>query len=550
MPCGRCQGTLVSIGGRLVCPRCKGIEIVPAADAAGTLKALARRAGRKLEARMRGYDRDDILRAAFGKREMVARGFLFGLEPIDIRTVLGCNAVLATLGAKKARSGGRRADPARLHGLVQGLGSMLFRLEKAEELEAGTYSLFRAEKYSLNDLVSDDSGAFPLHPNERDVSAFGARSDLGMITQSQAARRAPPPPDGGIGEALGTKKGLTVEEVVRDCYHHAYMFADIFFGTPVRGRYGAPPDLDKVKIPPLRLKKFVSLFPCDMDNITVCGASQFEALARRVFGGEYPDFERNFVMSDGRPGAFPLFMAVGGRVHVSHFIGEFYSYALLTVVHRAELDQETQRRSKEYESEVVPAHFKNRGYAYYADQRGSAQRDDAAPDRRQCSRGSQPCTAPRGGKKKLQIDGIAVSSGAAYVIEAKYWNPRKCLGGAGRYGAHDDMARGSIEGTRLDRATGKWKRRGAALADKVEWVEKNRARYGILDGTPVKRALVTNTHPVAREYKGCEIIHVPDPDALGVQDDAGGPAGGGAGMPATASSWGPRSAPPHGGRSP
>ena len=524
MPCGRCQGTLVSIGGRLACPRCEGIGIVPAADAARTIRALARRAGSKLAAKMRGYDRDDILRAAFGKREMVARGFLFGLEPIDIRTVLGCNAVLATLGAKTAGScGRRRADPVRLHGLVQRLGSMLLRLEKAEELEAGTYSLLRAEKYSLNDLVSDDSGAFPLRPNERDVSAFGARSDLGMITQSQAAQRAPPPPDGGIGEVLGTKKRLTVEEAVRDCYHHAYMFADIFFGTPVRGKYGAPPGLDKVKIPPLRLKKFVSLFPCDMDNITVCGASQFEALARRVFGDEYPDFERDFVMSDGRPRAFPLFMTVDGRVHVSHFIGEFYSYALLTVVHRAELDRETQRRSKEYESEVVPAYFGKKGFIYYAN----------------------VCA-----KNAYEIDGIAVSSGVAYVIEAKYWNPRKFLGGAGRHGAYDDMIRGSIEGTRLDRATGEWKRKGAALVDKAEWVEKNRGRYGILQGTPVKRALVTNTHPVAREYKGCEIIHVPDPDALGVQDDAGWPVAGGAGMPATASSWGPRAAPPHGGRSP
>ena len=524
MPCSRCQTLRIPIGGRLACPRCEGMEIVPAADAARTLKALARRAGRKLAARMRGCDRDDVLRAAFGKREMVAREYLFGLEPIDIRTVLGCNAMLATLGAKTAGScGRRRAGPAWLHGLVQRLGSMLLRLEKAEELEAGTYSLLRAEKYSLNDLVSEDSGAFPLRPNERHVSAFSARSDLGMITQSQAARKAPPPPGGGIGAALGTKKRLTVEEAVRDFYHRAYMFADMFFGTPVRGKYGAPPDLGRVTIPPLQLKKFVSLFPCDMGNITVCGASQFEALARREFGDEYPDFERNFVMSDGRPGAFPLFMEVGGRVHVSHFIGEFYSYALLTVVHKAELDQETQRRSKEYESEVVPAHFKKMGFIYHAN----------------------VCV-----KNAYEIDGIAVSSGVVYVIEAKYWNPRKFLGGVGRHGAYDDMIRGSIEGTRLDRATGEWKRKGAALADKAEWVEKNRARYGILVGTPVKRALVTNTHPVACEYKGCEIIHVPDPDALGVQDDAGWPAGGGAGMPGTVSSWGPHAPSPHGGRSP
>ena len=492
-------------GGRLSCPRCEGVEIVPKSEAAKTLKALARRAGSKLAARMREYDRDDILRAAFGKREMIARRFLFGLEPMDIRTILGCNAVLATLGAKKAGSGRRRADPARLHGLVQGLGSMLFRLEKIPDLEAGTYDLHRMEKYSLSDLVSEDSGAFPLCPNEMRVSAFGARSDLGMITQSQAAQRAPPPSGGDIRAALGTKKRLTVEETVRGYYHLAYTLADVFFGTPVRSKYGAPPCLGRVKIQPLRLKKFVSLFPCDMDSITVCGAGPFEALARREFGDEYLDFERDFVMSGSRPRAFPLFMTIGGRVHVSHFFGEFYSCALLTVVHRAELDRETQRRSLKHESELVPAYFKDRGYAYYANQ---------------------------GVKNALQIDGIAVSSRVAYVVEAKYWNPRKFLGGAGRCGAYDDAVRGSIEGIRLDRATGKWKRRGAALADKAEWVEKNRGQYGIPDGTPIKRALVTNTYAAAREYMGCKIIHVVDPDAPGAQ---GATAGLAYGVPAASS---------------
>ena len=519
MPCSHCQGTLVLNGGRLPCPRCKGVEIVPKSEAARTLKALVRRAGSKLAAKMRGYDRDDILKAAFGKREMIARGFLFGLEPMDIRTILGCNAVLKAFGAKKVGSGCRRADPARLHGLVQRLGSMLFRLEKIPDLEAGTYDLHRMEKYSLNGLASEDSSAFPLYPNERHVSAFAARSDLGMITQSQAAQRAPPPPGGDIRAALGTKKRLTVEETVRDYYHQAYTLADVFFGTPVRSKYGAPPNLGNTRIPPLRLKRFVSLFPCYMDSITVCDAGPFEALARREFGDKYPAFERNFVMSGGRPRAFPLFMTIGGRVHVSHFFGEFYSCALLTVVHRAELDRETQRRSLKYESEVVPAHFKDRGYAYYANQ---------------------------GVKNTLQIDGIAVSPRVVYVVEAKYWNPRKFLGGAGRYGAYDDVVRGSIEGIRLDRATGKWKRRGVALADKAEWVEKNRGQYGIPDGTPIKRALVTNTYTAAREYMGCEIIRAADPDAPGAQ---GATAGLAYGVPAASSAerggagaLGPRSA--------
>lgn len=352
MPCGRCRNILVAIGGSLSCPPCEGIEIVPPGEAARTLSDLARRTGRKLVARMRRYGGGEVLRAAFRKREMIARGFLLDLEPMDIRTVLGCNAVLGRLGSG-AESGGRRADPGRLLGLVQRLGSMLLRLEKVEELKAGTYSLLRAEKYSPDGLASGDPCGFPLYPNERHVSAFAARSGLGMITQSQAARRGAPQ-DGDVHAALGTRKRLTVGETVKDYYHHAYTLADVFFGTPVRKKYGAPPKWNRLTIAPLRLKKFASSFGYDRGRITVCSAGRFEALARKEFGGRYPDFERDFVMSGGRPGAFPLFMRIGSRVHVSQFFGEFYSCALLTVMHKADFDRETERRSREYESEVVP----------------------------------------------------------------------------------------------------------------------------------------------------------------------------------------------------
>lgn len=497
-----CDSPRIPIRGRLACPRCERMRLVPRNDAVRRLGKLARRAEKKLARRMGRYARDDILTEAFKKREQIAREYLFNWKPMDVRMFLGCSAAIKKFGSAKTALGCRRADPARILGHIQKLGNMLHRLEKVPDLEAGTYSLLHTEKYSLNALVSADSGGFPLYPNEKHVQAFVARSGLGMITQSQAERREAEPSGGVSPAALGTKKLLTVEETIRAQYYHAYMFADMFFGTPVRKKYGAPPDLDRVTIPPLELKKFVSQFPYDMDAITVCGAGRFEALASKAFGGAYRSFERDFVMSSDSARAFPLFLKIGDRVYVSQFFAEFYSTALLTAVHRKELDRETMRRSRLYESEVVPARFRKWGFAYYPNQMV---------------------------KDGFEIDGIAVSPDTAYVIEAKYWNPRKFLGGVGRYRAHDDMVRGSIEGTHYDRGTKAWKKRGVALADKAAWVEKNRAIYASPCGTPVKCALVTNTHPVAREYKGCAIILVADPDALDAQDDAGGPPGGGPG---------------------
>lgn len=498
MQCASCDSPKISIRGRLACLHCERMRLVPKNDAVRRLGNLARRAEKKLTHRMSRYARDDILTEAFKKREQIAREYLFNCKPMDMRMLLGCSAAIKKFGLAKMALGCRRADPARILDYIQKLGNMLHRLEKVPDLEAGTYNLIHMKKYSLNALVSADSGDFPLYPNEKHVQAFVARSGLGMITQSQAERRAAGPSGGVSPAAFGTKKLFTVEETIRAQYYHAYMFADMFFGTPVRKKYGAPPDLDRITILPFKLKKFVSQFPCDVDAITVCGAGRFEALASKAFGGACRSFERDFVMSSDNTGAFPLFLKIGDRVYISQFFAEFYSSALLTAVHRNELGRETMRRSRLYESEVVPAYFKKNGYKYHADQ---------------------------GVRNTLQIDGIAVLPNAAYVVEAKYWNPRKFLGGAGRYRAYDDMIRGSIDGTHFERSSKKWERDGRPLAAKAEWVENNRGRYDIPDGTAVKCMLVTNVHPTAREYNGCVIIYVGDPDALDAQDDAGGLAG-------------------------
>lgn len=511
MPCARCDSLKISIRRRLACPRCEHIRLVPRNDAGRKLEELACRAEKQLVGEMRAYARDDILTTVFKKREQIARESRFDRRLMDVRTVLGCSAAIKKIATTKAGFGSRPVDSERLSSLSQMLGNMLLRMEKASDLEAGTYVLLHMEKYHLKSLVSADLDTFPLHPNERYVRAFVARSDLGIMTQLQAEQHAAAPGSGGRA-APGARTMLTVEDAARDYYQTSYMLADAFFGGPVRKKYGAPPDLDRVKIPLYYLQKFASLLPYDREGIAVCSADRFEELARKVFGADCQSFERDFVMSSARPGAFPLFLKIGGKVYGSQYFGIYYLCALLNVVHRGEFDLETRRRGRLYESRVVPAHFRKQGFTYHANLKVKNAR------------------LARKVKKDFEIDGVAVSPGAAYVIEAKYWNPRKFLGSDGRYSAYDDLIRGSIEGTQRERDRKKWKEVGVALAVKAEWIEENRERFGIPAGTAVKRALVTNTYPTAREYKGCEIIRVQYPDVVDAQDYANVPAGGGPGV--------------------
>lgn len=499
-----------------MCPRCERVRVVPPGDAARTLEALARRAEEEIVGKMSAYARDDALKAAFQHRERIARESHFDCGLMDVRTALGCSAAIKELVTAKTELGGRPADPARLLGLVQMLGSMLLRLEKTSDLEAGTHNLLYMKKYDLNSLASADPDAFPLYPNERHVQAFVARSDLGIMTQSQAEQRAAAQP-GQRRAAPGARTPLTVEEAVRDYYEHSYMLADAFFGGPVRKKYGAPPDLDQVKIPLYQLQQFMFHLPYDEGGIAVCEAGRFGELVRKVFGADCQNFERSFVASGESPGAFPLFLKIGGKVHASQLFGIFYLGALFTVVHKNEFDQETRHRSRLYESRVVPAYFEERGFIYHANQKVKK-----IPAGKETSKG-------------FEIDGIAVSPRVVYVVEAKCWNPRKFLGSAGRHSAYDDMIRGSIEGTHFERKAKKLECDGHSLASKAKWVENNRGQYDIADGTPVKCMLVTNTHPIAREYKGCEIIRVEYADVPDMQRAAGRLAGGGPATPGGAS---------------
>ena len=450
------------------------------------MEAVARTTEIRLMNRMNKYTNSQIQKAAFAERERIAGRYLLELVPMDMRTILGCSTIIKKMQRKKIKSRNRRQNRSPPSRLIHKFGTMLLNLEKTIDLEAETHNMLHITKYDLSNLETTNPSHFPIYPNERYVQAFAARSDLGMITQSQAEQKTTKP-NNDIQAALGTKKIHDIKETVRTFYHISYLFTDMFFGNPLRKEYGAPPDWDQTKILPLQLKEFMSGFEYDENGIATCNEDRFESLARKKFGVRYQDFERNFVISDKCPNAFPLFLKTGNKTLLSRFFSEFYIYPLLPVIHRREFDRETERRSLEYETAVVPAHFREMGFTYHANQ---------------------------GKKNDLEIDGIAVSAAVTYVIEAKYWNPRKFLGSAGRYNAFDDVIRNSIDGVHLERGTGKITKRGVALIDKVKWVETKRDIYNIPKRTPIKCMLVTNTHPNIRKYCECKITRVPDPDAL------------------------------------
>lgn len=488
MPCDRCKSWLISIDGCSACPACDAIRLVPKNDAIKIVTSIAHMKESELIARINKYSKTQIQEMAFVERELVAGRYLFNSVPMDIQMVLGCSAVIKKLYKGKINPCDWWQIRSPLHHLIHEFGTMLLDLEKTIDLEAETYVMPHTAKYDLSNLTAIRPDYFQTHPNERHVQAFVARSDLGMITRSQAEQKMGET-NNDVHAALGTKKILTVEETVRTFYHISYLFADIFFGNSIRREHGAPPDRDRTKILPYQLKEFMFEFRYGENGLARCRGDKFESIAREKFGGQCHDFERNFVISDKHPDAFPLFLKMGDTILASRFFSELYICSLLPIMYKSEFDRETERRSLEYESTVVPAHFKKIGFKYYANQ---------------------------GQKNVIEIDGIAVSDAVTYVIEAKYWNPRKFIGSVGRYNAYDDVVRNSIDGTHLERDTGKTARRGVALMDKAEWVERKRDLYQIPGGTPIKCMLVTNTLPNMSEYGGCAIRRVQDPDALSV----------------------------------
>lgn len=430
-------------------------------------------------------DQDRIIGAALVVRELEARRFILDYAPLNLRVLVGTTSLIRHNLQTPHAPGGKWIGAGEAARLVRSYCMLLSAWDSLRGLRAGTHRLIRMAGYGLDSLhYGTLAPGLSLCPTEAHAPVAHALAKHGIVTEAHtlAAQKINEMHMGWEPAEIGSKRIASLEQAILALYPVSSVLSVALAANRMRREIFSLPDGERTPAAFLELKRLISGIPAFSSGVAWCHTSHFERLARARFGERHPAFARNFVAGRGSPGAFPLFLRIGDKVITSHFFGELYLYALLPVLHKRAFDQETARRGKAYER-IVQAHFEQRGFRYIPNV-----------------------------KKKglLEIDGIAVSKGIAYVVEAKCWGPQRLIDDPVYLDIVEQKVCGAIDGVQHEHSTRKTKRTGVSLPLKVEWVRENRNQFGIGPNAEVKGLLVVNTASSVIEHSGCKVMFVDD----------------------------------------
>lgn len=208
----------------------------------------------------------------------------------------------------------------------------------------------------------------------------------------------------------------------------------------------------------------------------------FEKQVNRYFGKRSGEINNCLILSEENPDANPLFLQAGNFILISQAFSEIFCYALHGLLDRTIFDQETERRSKIFESKIVKEEFEKSGYRYIPNFKV---------------------------RNKMEIDGIAISDSKAYVIEIKGWKSKFLIEEKSSLDNLERDVRDAIDGLHITHSTGKIKKR-VSLPNKVDWVKNNKSKFNIQNNVEIVGMLVINQEPTIHNYKNCIIKYLDD----------------------------------------
>ncbi len=217
---------------------------------------------------------------------------------------------------------------------------------------------------------------------------------------------------------------------------------------------------------------------------TVTGVSEFVTRAKKHFGMKEEDVVQYLIFSERSPTCFPLFVALGDTIHISHRTSFLIYIFLHAVLHRDLFMEETVRRSREFEKHEVRKEFERLGWHYYPNLK----------DKRK--------------SPSLEIDGLAATyERKMLVVECKGWTIRPFY----EHKATQDYLIRDLEGI-VDgkKYTSGNPERIPSLIHKLEFVRRNMSLWGFdpKDYGTVDGMIVMRGYPPIDEYKGFRILSI------------------------------------------
>jgi hypothetical protein len=226
----------------------------------------------------------------------------------------------------------------------------------------------------------------------------------------------------------------------------------------------------------------VNSYPMNQEALYHTSLPEFIVRATKYLRIHRKKVKELLVFSGKNTQIFPMFLEVNGRVYISHRASFMIFILLHTIVYRSLFDQETVKRSKEFEKKEVKRIFQSIGWKYLPD----------ITDKRKAS---------------IQVDGIAFFGSKMVVIECKGWKLKPFYEYQTQQNYLIRDIKGIINGQKY---THQKPKRIPSLIDKINYVKANMERWGLnsKDFDVIEGLIVLPSFPPISEYKGIQVLSI------------------------------------------
>ena len=482
MPCKVCGTSLIYIYDYPTCPKCEHVTLVPYEDSIKIAKHLLDNFKKAFFEIVKPFKKTHILANVFWQREKQIRKFYQKYSTIELSRLLSCTLLLRRVFQMNGFLEQNDVNEVDANKMIIAYEALADFEEACIKLKSNHFSMVKMFPYDINNLdelkIKDNTIIFPNETYDRIMITF---SQHNIMTTEEADKKMEVWSKNFVKPKFGAKKSQTPEETISRFYDLISSFYMALYRSQLYlEAFGLPNE--NLGIDPLQIKRFCTRHPTHPTGISLTKYDDFKKQVRSYFSNKSDLFEENFVLSETNLPAFPFFIKFDDNVLNSQAFGEFFSYTLHAILNKELFDNETEKRSKEFESKTVKEKFEELGFKYVPPYQ---------------VKGNQP----------MEIDGIAISNSRVFVIEVKGWGAKRLIE---EKTAEDILIRetkNAIFGYHFVVKTNQLKKK-VSIGTKVKWVDENRSKFGISPTASIKGLLVINQHPPFPECGDCLVRSV------------------------------------------
>jgi phage FluMu protein Com len=497
MPCDRCGSILVLIGNSWVCPKCNHINIFKKDEALQISTYRIKLINHSFTEHFTKFRKDGLIAHIVWAREKFSRDFFKEYQGLDLNKFLTFNLLIKRLMLQQTYKNEITADQERVNEMIETFSlfvnfvNMHIRLMNDFANMICQHNInFR--EVDFQNLITN----FRIIPNEHfkpllqtytsnDLLAGNeAEEKLNDYKQKFEQLRASNP--------IERKKAYSTQEFMTHFYDTINQFYCSFLRNELFAKTFDLENFGEKLLDPRELMDFINKFQMDERAITVTKIDFFLDALKDYCSVSKEKLKELFVFSENNQTIFPLFINFENHIFISHRTSYLLHIFLMAIFHNDMFHEETQKRAIALEKKDVKSKFEEVGYIYYLD----------IKDKR---------------KARLQIDGLAICTKIAYVIECKEWGIRPLYDHKKTQLQIERDLKGVIDGFKISTINGETRnKRIPSLLEKVDFIKENRDKWKLNPKIPIQGLIIMRDYPPISLYKEIRIISIDEIKTLSV----------------------------------